>query len=226
MPGMSDGWNVIRDYMERLAVEGKKYAIYRGQARYEWEPQPSWYRGRWLGIGDQHRLDEWKWRAARFANPMPLDDIEWLIMAQHYGLPTPLLDWTTSPLIGLYFACVDEEQAMHDGCVWISSLTEFTRAAHTLNIQPFKGRRDKPFAINAVGRNPRSSAQDSILTLHTEHDIASYDRRRLFTVKADLKEVVRHQLEKLGISGDRLLYDIGHLVAEMKREQEGRIIPF
>jgi hypothetical protein len=41
-----------------------------------------------------------------------------LAVAQHHGLPTRVLDWTTSPRIAVHFAIANENSFDKDGAVW------------------------------------------------------------------------------------------------------------
>jgi hypothetical protein len=103
-------------------------AWWRGQANFDWTLKPG-------GFRDQHGAGKYT-PAALIGNfkiralgrlghrPVPSTDLEWLFLAQHYGLPTQLLDWTENPLFALFFAVSQQLDTDSDACLWALSPTK------------------------------------------------------------------------------------------------------
>jgi hypothetical protein len=67
----------------------------------------------------------------RYSRPLltapPVNDWELLVLAQHHGLPTRLLDWTYSPLVAAHFATFNTEMA-NDRTIWRLDWMQLHRA--------------------------------------------------------------------------------------------------
>lgn len=96
-------------------------AWYRGQQRKHWPLVPKIVR---IGCARRETEDEIREEfalrapALTHSDPLPTNEWDLYFLMQHYGAPTRLLDWTESPVIGLYFALRDNP-GYYDSSVWM-----------------------------------------------------------------------------------------------------------
>lgn len=102
----------IDDLMRELN-QLPNHFVFRGQANSEWQLQSTLERilgEKWSVENakkfEDRSLDEFKSKYHIYsgAEHTPKSKLSWLSVMQHYGVPTRLIDFTTSPYIALYFA--------------------------------------------------------------------------------------------------------------------------
>jgi hypothetical protein len=118
-----DSWQSLHDALfddswdADIHRHRSRYA-FRGLSNHNWDLVTSLTRlsGDYRSL-EPHLLRNFKKYAHR--SMVEWDSLwHWLTLAQHYGLPTRLLDWTYSPFIALHFATSDLNHMEVDGVVW------------------------------------------------------------------------------------------------------------
>lgn len=101
-------WKVFSDFISQELLHFPGY-IFRGHACSTWRLEPTLDRiiDNPISTRRQEHLERFKYetRGRRGVNPPTMEDEnDWWALGQHHGLATPLLDWTESPFVALYFA--------------------------------------------------------------------------------------------------------------------------
>jgi len=145
-----------------------------------------------------------------------------LALAQHHGLPTRLLDWSTSPLVGLWFAVEQPPERSKDAAVWVyeASESDFVRAEPT----PFMIHRTVIF--RPQHHDARIVAQSGWFTAHKyqneserfsslEKISAQRPGLRKFVIPKQFFPSLRDDLARCGITRASLFPDLSGLCAHL-----------
>jgi hypothetical protein len=178
---------MMRDYAEiAFPYEGdtleSTYPVFRGHARSNWrlasvwdrfllqsmQIDPSLERVRLQGTLDKI-LSDFKELAygAPGLHGHDFDEEDWWAIGRHYGLMTPLLDWTRSPYVAAFFAFMGYAESLNPG---LSSRGEFDAKSFLF------GNESEKVAVLALKVGPYLASATELSMLNPKMDIGHRQR--------------------------------------------------
>lgn len=160
----------------------------------------------------------------RGQSPKSLSDTEWWTLGQHFGLATPLLDWTRSPYVAAYFAL--KESAPEDvnyRAVWAyshDSLMEIFINSNCFMENELGASESVNLVEGLVDENARIVSQGGLFTMTPSgQDLEEYIENSInltgmspvlykIEIPSSLREVFLRHLESMNINHGSLFPDI------------------
>ena len=191
------------------AIDGfSKTALCRGVSNHEYPLLPSLFRHSDIKSADirEHNL-MWvfKTHAKAHLDNLPENEIEWLAIAQHHGLPTRLLDWSLSPLVACFFAV--QSLSSDDAAIYIYDIGKFKKEEE---ITPSK--LNEIVAFFPSHGTKRVTAQSGMFTIHpTQNMKLESESIKKILIPASKKRYFLEKLVKYGIHQGTIFPDLDGL---------------
>lgn len=211
---------------------------FRGHSKKEYKLIPSLYRYSKTPV-ESNLIEKFKQNATLLLNDTKRQDIDWLFIMQHNGVPTRLLDWSESPLVSLYFACSAEKG--HAGTLNILIPVELNKVASikqnyivSINDPAIQQRYSPeayrsedtsemfPVAVICPRNTPRIQSQSGTFTIfHKDktpiEEIDKGNHMWRYVIPSSAKQKILKELELLGIDEFRLFPELPSLGSIIKR---------
>jgi hypothetical protein len=247
----------VSDFVGHLVSEWgiDTKTVYRGQIQ-DWELRPKFsrfgrdyltlleaahreeYIDRPLAKLERDVLEKFQKLASPYLKAIPHNQLEWIALAQHHGLPTRLLDWTENPLVALYFAVNDydedslgtsgEDSESKDGVVWMLTSHLFDSSKLQSLEEVEKAVAQNPHRIYfPYHTSSRMSAQQGCFTIHLlgegmgENKLLRSEyppRIWKFVIPGPNKTQIRYDLNKIGINHFSVFSDLDGLGKQLSWE--------
>jgi hypothetical protein len=141
-------------------------------------------------------LEEFRNQSTPYLSFDPINEWEWLAIAQHHGIPTRMMDWTLNPLVAAYFA-TSYKPLDTDSAIYVIVERSNIKQAK-LNESPFEINEPCKFISRHI--TPRIPAQSGLFTVHNEPQKPfSCERMEKWIIKLKVKKDIEVMLIRYGI---------------------------